>query len=189
MPDKLIRTPLLFHEGDPFDPVNLTESERSLRALDFLKAASVTAGDEHDGVVDIIVGTQDALTTDINADFSNDGGRSLYDVEVIQKDILGSGSEIDVEIANGRERRINALRLLDPVIFGRYWNASAMVAKNSDGNEERLALERPLFSHSTHFTPSGLTDHLLPNTRPYTAPQIDSAFPHSHPYLSLPTVI
>ena len=184
-PDKLIRKLLLFHEGDPFDPVKLTESERSLRALDFLKAASVTAGDEHDGVVDITVATQDALTTDINADFSNDGGRSLYDVEVIQKDILGSGSEIDVEIANGRERRINALRLLDPVIFGRYWNASAMVAKNSDGNEERLTIERPLSSHTTHFTTSVLTDHLLQVARTYREGQIDSVFRQQHREVAL----
>src|SRR5262249_2963834 len=78
-PERLLRKFLLFHEGDSFDPARLAESERTLRALGFLKSASITAGDPHDGVVDITVTTQDALTTDINADFSNDGGRSLYD--------------------------------------------------------------------------------------------------------------
>jgi predicted dienelactone hydrolase len=179
-PEKLLRKFILFHEGDSFDPAKLAETERNLRALTFLKSAAVTAGEPHDGVVDITVATQDALTTDINADFSNDGGRSLYDVEVTQKDILGSGSEVDVEVASGRERRINALRLLDPVIFGHYWNASALIAKNSDGNEERVALERPLFSHATHFTASLMTDHMLQNARTYQSGQIDSEFRQQH---------
>ncbi|HYS55580.1 MAG TPA: hypothetical protein VER58_17615 [Thermoanaerobaculia bacterium] len=179
-PEKLLRKFLLFHEGDPYDPARLAETERSLRALGFLKSASVSAGELHDGVVDITIATQDALTTDINADFSNDGGRSLYDVEITQKDIFGSGSEVDLDVANGRERRVNSVRLVDPVIFGRYWNASALLAKNSDGNQERLSIDRPLTSHATHFTANVLADHLLQNARTYANARIDSEFRQQH---------
>src|SRR6478672_4171058 len=59
----VIRKFLLFHEGEPFDPVRLEETERNLRVLPFLKAASVVAGPPHDGVVDVDVTTQDAWTT------------------------------------------------------------------------------------------------------------------------------
>jgi predicted dienelactone hydrolase len=183
-PEKLLRKFLLFREGDPYDPQRLAETERTLRTLTFLKTASVTAGEPHDGVVDVTIATQDALTTDIQADFSNDGGRSLYDLVVQQKDLFGSGSEVDVETASGRERRVHSIQLLDPVIFGHYWNAGALVAKNSDGNEERFTVSHPLFSHATHFTTDVLADHLLQNARTYAGGAIATEFRQQHRGLS-----
>ena len=179
-PDKLVRKFLLFREGDPYDPAKLAESERSLRALEFLKTASVTASEPHDGLVDVTVTTQDAMTTDVNADFSNDGGRSLYDISVTQMDLFGSGGQIAVDVANGRERRTNSIELRDPAIFGRYWNSGARLAKSSDGNEERLTIERPLVSHATHFTTSALSDHLLQIARTYANAAISSQFRQQH---------
>jgi predicted dienelactone hydrolase len=179
-PEKLIRRLLLFREGDPYDPAKLAESERNLRALDFLKSASVTASDPHDGVVDVAVATQDALTTDVNADFSNDGGRSLYDISLTQMDVLGSGGAVALDIANGRERRVHSIAVRDPVMFGHYWDAGALLAKNSDGNEERLSIERPLLSHATHFTTNALSDHLLQIARTYANAAISSQFRQQH---------
>jgi hypothetical protein len=140
----------------------------------------VTAGEPHDGVVDVTVTTQDSVTTDLNADFSNDGGRSVYDVEVMQKDLFGSGSEVDVRSASGRERRINSIEVLDPVVFGRYWSADALLSKNSDGNEERVSIDRPVFAHATHFTAATLADHLLQIARTYDSARIASEFRQQH---------
>src|SRR6476469_5309228 len=87
----LLRSFLLFKEGDAFKPAKLEETERNLRQLDFLKSVSITAGEPHDGVVDVAVVTQDAWTTDVNGDFSNDGGKASYDFDLTQKDLLGTG--------------------------------------------------------------------------------------------------
>jgi hypothetical protein len=38
-PAALIRRFLTFHEGDPYDPAKLAETERNLRLFDFLKSA------------------------------------------------------------------------------------------------------------------------------------------------------
>src|SRR5258707_12251748 len=51
----LVRKFLLFHEGEPYDPARLRESERALRALDFLKTVTITPLPPHDRVVDITV--------------------------------------------------------------------------------------------------------------------------------------
>ncbi len=51
----VIREFLLFREGDAYQPERLEETERNLRALSFLKSASVTASAPHDGVVDVRV--------------------------------------------------------------------------------------------------------------------------------------
>ncbi|HEV2719974.1 MAG TPA: hypothetical protein VG323_08140, partial [Thermoanaerobaculia bacterium] len=178
--EPLLRSFLLFHEGEPFDEARLRETERNLRALDFLRSASVTASEPHEGVVDVSVVTEDAFTTDFNADFSNDGGRSLYDVDLTQKNLFGSGAEADLRVANGRERRTRSLELLHPALFGAYWNGDAFFADSSDGNEEKLAVERPLFSYATPFTVSGSFDHLLRNARVYENGEVASLFRQEH---------
>jgi predicted dienelactone hydrolase len=184
-PETLVRKFLLFHEGDEFEPARLAETERNLRALAFLKSASVTAGEPHDGRVDITVSTQDAFTTEINPDFSNEGGRSVYDLEITQEDLFGTGGAVNLRIAKGRERRTNSIELLHPTIFGPYWNADALFSKNSDGNQERLAIGRPLYSYSTHFTASALGDHLLQTARIYGNGAISSEFRQQHREIAL----
>ena len=178
--EAFLRRILLFHEGDPYDLAKVQESERNLRALDFLKSAVITPGAPHDGVVDVTVDTQDAWTTDVNIDFSNDGGRSLYDFDVTQKNLLGRGLEAGVRLANGRERRSNSLEIIDPALFGPYWNADALLSINSDGDEQKLTIERPLFSYTTHSTAAIALDHLVQDSRIYADGVVSSLFRQQH---------
>ena len=181
----LLRGFLLFKEGDPFNPAKLAESERNLRQLDFLKSATITAGTPHDGVVDIEVVTQDAWTTDVNGDFSNEGGKAAYDLDVTQKDLLGSGSEVEIHIDNGIERRANTIEFLHPAALGPYWNLDTLVSKNSDGNEEKIELDRPLYSYATPWTAGFLFDHDLRNERYFRDGQVAARFRQEHRELSL----
>jgi len=176
----LLRDFLLFHEGEPFDEARLRETERNLRALDFLRSASVVAGAPHDGAVDVTVTTEDAFTTDANADFSNDGWRSLYDVDVTQKNLGGSSAEADVRVASGRERSTRSLEMLHPALFGAYWSGDALLARSSDGGEEKLAIERPLFSYTTPYTAIASFDHLLQDARVYEDGAVASLFRQEH---------
>lgn len=176
----LLRQFLLFKEGDPFNPTKLQETERNLRQLDFLKSASVTAGNPHDGLVDVAVITQDAWTTDVNGDFSNDGGISTYDLDVTQKDLFGSGSELELHLDHGVERRANTIEFFHPAVLGPYWNLDALFSKNSDGNEEKLQLNRPLFSYSTPWTMSFLYDHDLRNARTFQQGEVAARFRQEH---------
>ena len=178
--EPLIRKFLLFHEGEPLDEARLRESERNLRALDFLKSASVTAGPPHDGVVDVVVATQDEWTTDVNADFSNEGGDSIYDVDVTQKNIAGTSGEVDLRLAKGRERRTNSIEFLDPAAFGRYFAGDLYLAKSSDGHEIKLAADRPLFSYRTPATFDGSIDHLVRNEHIYALGQESGVFRQHH---------
>ena len=176
----LLRRFLLFKEGDPFNPTKLQETERNLRQLDFLKSVSVTAGNPHDGLIDVAVITQDAWTTDVNGDFSNDGGISTYDLDVTQKDLFGSGSELELHLDHGVERRANTIEFLHPAVLGPYWNLDALFSKNSDGNEEKLELDRPLFSYSTPWTISFLYDHDLRNARTFRQGEVAARFRQEH---------
>ena len=180
-----IRRFLLFQEGDPYDPARLVETERNLRLFDFLKSASVAAGPPHDGMVDVTVATQDAWTTDVNGDFSNDGGKAAYDFDLTQKDLFGSGSELELHLDTGVERRANSIEFLSPAAFGPYWNLDVLYSKNSDGNEEKLALDRPLFSYTTPWTASFLFDHLLRTERTFRDGQVDARYRQEHRELAV----
>jgi hypothetical protein len=178
--ESLVRSFLLFREGDLFDAAKLDETERNLRALDFIESVDVTIGDPHDGIVDVTVTTTDAWTTDINADFSDDGGRSLYDFDVTQKDLFFRGAAAGVRFQNGRDRRTASVELLHPALFGPYWSGDALYAHSSDGNEETLTIERPLFSYATANTVRVSFDHLLQDSRVYQFASIASLFRQEH---------
>jgi hypothetical protein len=180
----LLRRFLLFREGDPYDPVKLEETERNLRLFDFLVSASVTASPPHDGVVDVAVVTQDSWTTNIDGDFSNEGGVAAYDVNLTQKDLFGTGGELQLRHERGVERNGNAIELLHPAALGPYWNLDALYAKNSDGNEEKIAMERPFFSYTTSWTASLLLDHLLQNERIFQQGEVAARFRHEHQELA-----
>ena len=179
-PEGLLRRFLLFHEGDAFDQTLLQESERNLRSLDFLESVSIVAAPPHDGVIDVIVKTEDAFTTDANGDYSNDGGKSLYDFAVTQKDILGRGGEVDLRVASLRERSTRSLELLHPALFGPYWNADLLLASSSDGNEQRVSIDRPLFSYRNADTISAIADHLLQDGRTYEEGRVATRFQQKH---------
>jgi hypothetical protein len=181
----LLRRFLLFREGDPYDAERLAETERNLRLFGFLKSASVTASAPHDGVVDVVVTTHDAMTTGITGDFSNDGGTVAYDVDVSQKNLLGSGSELQLHIDHGVERNTNTLEFLHPAILGPYWNLDTLYAKNSDGNEQKLVLERPLYSYTTPWTAGLRFDHLLRNERIFRNGEVSARFRQQHRVLAL----
>jgi hypothetical protein len=179
-PAALLRRFLLFKEGDPFDASKLAETERNFRQFDFLKSVSVIASPPHDGLVDVTVMTEDEWTTDVNGDFSNDGGRDTYSANVSQKDLFGSGSALDLLLDHGLERNTAAVAFFDPSALGPYWNLNALFAKSSDGDEERIALDRPLFSYTTRSAADLLLDHLRCQERIYQGGEIAARFQQEH---------
>jgi hypothetical protein len=177
---ELIRSFLLFREGEPYDPVKLAETERNLRQFDFLERVSVTAAPPHDGVVDITVVTTDAWTTAVTGDFSNEGGISVYDVDVSQKDLFGTGAALELLVDRGTERTAKAAELRHPAIFGPYWNLDALGSKNSDGDEEKIAVDRVRDSYVTPATADFLADRLARDERIYREGQIAALFQQRH---------
>ena len=156
--EELVRAMLLFREGDPYDPRTIAQSETNLRRLDFIKIASITAGEPHDGVVDIIVRTQDEWTTDPNIDAGRGGGVGTWSMNLTQKDLFGTGAEVSVTDARNAERTVRSLEVLDPVFIRPYWNLQTMLSRNSDGGERKLLLEQPFYSQTASSSFSILID-------------------------------
>ena len=147
--ESVVRRFLLFAEGDPFDPVLLEESERNLRLLGFIKSASVTAGWAHDGVVDIIVVTQDALTLQIGVSGGSIGGRLLGGLKLGEHNLFGTGRELTVGFGKEMQRSFRSIELRDPSLFAAYGVGHLLYASNSDGADRVLEYQRPFYSVRT----------------------------------------
>ena len=176
----VIRKFLLFREGEPFEKQKLEETERNLRTLPFLKAVSVTAGEPHEGAVDILVVTQDRWTLLPGVPIASNGGTTTYGLQVLERDFLGTGREISFAYNREIERLTRVLSFTDPNLFGAYWAARVAQGWNSDGNRTRAEVIHPfvsLVSPSAHR--AGL-DVFGQTTRFYADGDVSAAWHQTH---------
>ena len=87
----VIRRVLLFNEGDPADPVVLAETERNLRLLDWIQAATVTARPRPDGDSDVLVETRDKWSLRVGVGFGLSGGVGKGQIDLGDQNLLGLG--------------------------------------------------------------------------------------------------
>jgi len=140
---------LLFHEGDPYNPERLAETERNLRALGFLKSASVIASAPHDGVVDVRVITQDAWSIAPETKAGSGGGMKTYGASISETNLLGLGKDVELGWNKGVDRRQLALNYNDPAFFAPYLRSHFGYAHTSDGYNRQMQIRRPFFAFST----------------------------------------
>ncbi len=145
----VVRKFLLFSEGDVYKPERLEETERNLRAQHYLKSATVVALPPHDGVVDVIVTTQDAWSIAPETQAGNKGGASNYGASISETNLFGLGKEAAVSWRKDVDRTRFGVQYQDPMVFDGYWNASVAYGRTSDGNDQRLVMKRPFYSFST----------------------------------------
>ncbi|MGZ7079793.1 MAG: hypothetical protein ACXVJT_10305, partial [Thermoanaerobaculia bacterium] len=178
--DSVIRKFLLFREGDEYRPERLAESERNLRALHFLKSANITASEPHDGVVDVIVTTQDSWSIAPETQAGMKGGQSTYGVNVTDTNVLGRGKEMSVSWDKTIDRTRAGFDYQDPAINSSQWNTHVAYGHNSDGYDHRLQLRRPFFSFATPWSAELSFQGFRQHDRLYTDSFITSEFVQKH---------
>jgi Omp85 superfamily domain len=137
---------LLFREGEEYRPELLAQTERNLRALRFLKSASVVASPPRNGVVDVVVTTQDAWSIAPETQAGSKGGESTYGATLSDSNLIGLGKELTLEWDKGIDRNRLGINYNDPTFFAPYWNAKFGYAHNSDGYDHRFSVVRPWYS-------------------------------------------
>ena len=145
----VIRKFILFREGDAFSAEKLAETERNLRALHFIKSASVTASEPHDGFVDVTVTTQDAWSIAPETNAGNKGGETTYGANITDTNLLGLGKEVSVQWDKTVDRTRAGIDYQDPALNSQFWSAHLAYGSTSDGNDQRIQLRRPFYSFST----------------------------------------
>ncbi|HET7451177.1 MAG TPA: hypothetical protein VFL12_00415 [Thermoanaerobaculia bacterium] len=178
--EDFLRKELLFREGDALDIARLAETERNLRALPFIKSASVTASKPHDGVVDVLVVTQDAWTTEPGGSFGSKGGKTTYSVELTETDFLGRGQLLSFSYAQETERTIRSLEFRDPYLFRPFWTGRLYLAENSDGRQRELEIARPFYAFSAPWSADGLYSRLAQEDKLYADGEESAVFRQEH---------
>ncbi len=178
--ENVIRKFLLFHEGDVLDPARLAETERNLRALPFLKAASVRALPPRDGVADVEIVTQDSWTTQPGLSFGGKGGVTTYGFDLQEKDFLGTGRQIALGYDKGPERTNRVIDYTDPYLLGAYWKGDFAYSSNSDGTESRVFVGRPFVSFVDRRAADLLLDRLTLNARIFANGETLSRYRQRH---------
>ncbi len=158
---------LLFREGDPYVPERLQETERNLRGLSFMKSASVTASAPHDGVVDVLVVTQDAWSIEPGTQAGSRGGTKTYGATLADSNFLGLGKDLEIGWNKSINRRSVLFNFNDPAFFAPYLRAHLGYAHNSDGYARQFSAARPFFAFATPWAADAFFDAYRQDDRFY----------------------
>lgn len=144
----LIRSMLLFREGDAYKEAEAVESARLLRALGVMNPVMVTAH-EVEGGVEVTVETHDQWSLQVGADAGLSGNRGSFGFQLQEENFLGWGKYLNIGFDSDVERDTWSFRYQDPNIFGTRWTTEIGYQNRTDGFFKDIRISRPFFSLNT----------------------------------------
>ena len=139
----VIRRRLLLNRGDPFDSARVAESERALRSLGVFRSVRVdTVRSEPGGRLALRAVTSDGWSTQPQASFSSAAGDQTWDVGLIEKNFLGTATQLVVMYGRNPDRSHLDLDFVNQQFIGRRNTLALRYRDLSDGlrGEWRLGL-------------------------------------------------
>lgn len=146
---QVVRSQLLFKEGDRYSLSTLRESERILRSNNYLFDARIAPVAYRDGVVDLEVRTRDVWTLKPAFNFGRKGGKNESSFEFEESNLLGLGKQIELSHSRDVDRDSNLIRYRDPHLLGTWNRLDVAYSSNSDGKLRKFLLDRPFYSLRT----------------------------------------
>ncbi len=143
---KIIEDQLLFKPGEPYRHRLVLETERILRANNYLYDAVIVpvAYDGH--TVDLEVRTRDVWTLNPGISFSRSGGENTFAAQLQEDNLLGTGQKIDLEWESDVDRESLALTYFNPHFLESFTRLTATYVDSDDGNETIFGLARPFYA-------------------------------------------
>lgn len=142
----LVEKYLLFRVGDPLSQELLAETERNLRATGLFRFVSVRS----QGTV-VIVETGDAWTLLLRGSLSNKGGVTTYSAGVEERNLLGTGRQLQFLYDSGTERISRSFTFADPAFLRPYTLFRVVFSDLSDGTVYEGLLQRPFYALDTRW--------------------------------------
>nr|WP_233495473.1 outer membrane protein assembly factor BamA [Rhodosalinus halophilus] len=119
--DRVIRRQFRVAEGDPFNPREIRESAERIRALGLFASADVEAREgssEEQVIVDVDVEEQPTGSLTFGGTYSTSGGLGAI-VRFQERNFLGRGQRLALEISTGVDNRVYRLGFTEPAFLGR----------------------------------------------------------------------
>ncbi len=138
-----IRTLLLFGDGDRVDARLVAETERTLRAKRFLYDARVIANRVCGNDVDIVVLTRDVWSLHPTSSLTRSGGENEYDLGFSERNIFGTGAEVDAELFKTLDRSGASAGFSNPNLGNSRVGLGLRVENADDGDGALAFIGRP----------------------------------------------
>ena len=131
----VIRRRLLLNRGDRFDPARMEESERALRTLGVFRSVRVDTIRSPSGEkLGVRVVTSDGWSTQPQVSFTSVGGDKTWDLGFIERNFLGTATELALVYGRNPDRRRLDFDFINPHFFGRRTLLKLRYSDLSDGH-------------------------------------------------------
>ena len=149
--DSVIRRELLFHEGEPFDPLRADESARNLRNLGIFQDAVIEV-EPGAGGVHIRILTADRWTTRLISGLRKEGDIYSLKLGLENSNFLGRATFLGGNLTASND--IDALQfgIRDPRVLGSRWDMGYAYAQDELALLNEAAIRRPFYSEFVHYT-------------------------------------
>jgi outer membrane protein assembly factor BamA len=150
---KALESILLPEPGDIFDARVNQESERALRARDYITEAVITPVDYDaaSNTVALQVDTRDSWSLSPELKFSRTGGVNEYAVGLSEENLFGLGKEVTLALTSDVDRDETFFSYTDPNVRGTRTRLGLTLTDASDGHRSELAVGRPFFSFDSRW--------------------------------------
>lgn len=139
----VIRRELLFREGDCFDPRLLEESERLLRAHEFLAQVDIFGVPQADGGYHVVVDTQDEWSTQLDVRLALRDGFSFDGLRIREVNALGTGQVVEAFWLEREVTRDYGVAFESPQFLKTRWDMRLALGRTRAGSTVRQALAYP----------------------------------------------
>jgi hypothetical protein len=153
--ERFIQDEILFKPGDCYDPNIIKESERVLRARPVFRYVSIEPQPPVNGVVDVIIKTEDVWSTAVQLGYGVAGGKTFYRLGINEQNLFGSGRRAGAFVKQDIDRFVRGFTFLDPHVFRSRWEFFGGFGKDEKGKEWETHLERPHYSALTRHSEGG----------------------------------
>jgi len=143
--ESVIRTELLFREGDTFDPYLIKQSARNLRLQRFLRQIKITPTFDGDAV-DVVVEARDSWTLIPYISYSSGTGQRNRGIGISEGNLLGRATRLETRYEQNATRNSFGAAIQDPQFLGTRHNFLLGASDRSDGTTTRFGYGLPFRS-------------------------------------------
>jgi len=141
--DSFLRRELLFAPGDCFSSFLADESERLLRAYNFLSEVDIYPVPMPDSTIQVIVDTRDEWSTRVDARIGTRRGITLEGLRATEENLLGTGQLVGAFFFEREVTREYGLLYYTPQLLRTRWDLSTAFGRTRPGTFFRQELAYP----------------------------------------------
>lgn len=145
----VIKSQLLFQEGDIVDRKAIQETARILRTRKYLTTAYIVPDAVCDDEIDILVVTQDSWSLEPQVSFSRKADNSESGFALSDDNILGSGNSVVIGYEQTADRNSIRYSFANPHFLNKPVSVKLSFAETSDGDNSSIYIARPFYSLNT----------------------------------------